>query len=212
MVKILAFSDFHDKRSFYRRASRLINEKKPDFVIISGDMSNYGSKNKIEKLLSTFGRQTYYVWGNMDGKDPRDRLEKAINLHLNPVEINNMILVGLGGDDKAFEKNFHDFYKVVENFSLQSDKKLVLVSHVPPYKHGDLTKEYLGQPGKNVGSKNYLNLIKKYHPALVICGHIHEARGTYKINKTLIINVGKEGYELIIDSEIIVNDLINEDP
>lgn len=47
-----------------------------------------------------------------------------------------------------------------------------LLSHAPPYKILDKTAS-----GKYVGSKILLEAIKKAKPKLVLCGHIHEAKG-----------------------------------
>ncbi len=44
--------------------------------------------------------------------------------------------------------------------------------------------------GSPMGVSSYNRAIKKYKPALVVCGHMHENQGTCKIGKTIVINPG----------------------
>lgn len=70
----------------------------------------------------------------------------------------------------------------------------IVLSHAPPYGVLDKTKS-----GKHVGSKILLKAIKKHEPKLVLCGHIHEAKGKAKIGKTQVINLGCCGSYKIIE-------------
>lgn len=79
------------------------------------------------------------------------------------------------------------------NKLLKENKDAVLICHNPPY--GVVDKAF---SGKHVGSKILLKAIKKYQPKLVLCGHIHEAKGEGKIGKTKIYNLGWHGdYKII---------------
>jgi len=76
------------------------------------------------------------------------------------------------------------------------DENCVVVSHEPPY--GAQDKVFLG---KHAGSKTLRDIVDKYGPRLVLCGHIHENPGFNKINNTIIINssMGKRGEGAIIE-------------
>jgi uncharacterized protein len=78
---------------------------------------------------------------------------------------------------------------------LRENKNSIIISHNPPY--GVVDKIF---NGKHVGSKILLNAIKMYSPKLVLCGHIHEARGKAKIGQTLVYNLGCRGDYAVVDT------------
>jgi len=108
--------------------------------------------------------------------------------------------------DMIYEEHSHKFlskYFIDKIKNNEREKRLnkllnelenpIVLSHAPPYGVLDKTKS-----GKHVGSKILLKAIKKHQPKLVLCGHIHEAKGKAKIGKTQVINLGCCGdYEII---------------
>ncbi len=94
------------------------------------------------------------------------------------------------GGNWVFNKPDVDLAKVWNKIPSDTD---ILVVHGPPYKAGDLcpaafgsfaNKEYL----ENVGSKTLRNRIEDLDLKLVVCGHIHEGYGSYKIGNTDVVN------------------------
>lgn len=65
----------------------------------------------------------------------------------------------------------------------------IIVAHGPVYGYGDQAPR--GRGFENVGSKAFLKKVEEIKPALVVYGHIHEARGDWIINdgKTMLANV-----------------------
>ena len=55
--------------------------------------------------------------------------------------------------------------------------------------------------GKHVGFRGYTEYIKKHHPKIFICGHMHEYQGVKNLGSTKIITTGsaKEGKAVILD-------------
>jgi Icc-related predicted phosphoesterase len=53
----------------------------------------------------------------------------------------------------------------------------VLVSHGPPLGYGDATSGFIEE---HVGSETLLNRCAIIQPPIIICGHIHEGRGSYE--------------------------------
>lgn len=82
----------------------------------------------------------------------------------------------------------------------------IYLSHLPPLGTLDLSTRF-GM--RHIGSRKLLDVINKYHPKLVICGHSHMWGGKYgKIGDTIIINVSSHdnrysppGNYALIDTE-----------
>jgi len=88
------------------------------------------------------------------------------------------------------------------NFIKKLPKVDVLLTHIPPYGVLDkVSSSFVPESwkGKHAGSKLVLDYIKKKKPKLVICGHIHEAKGEKMIGQTRVINAGSNGDHLIIE-------------
>jgi uncharacterized protein len=71
--------------------------------------------------------------------------------------------------------------------------------HCPPYNTGldeapqltaDMSLKDAGRATIPVGSTAVRTVIERHQPALALHGHIHEARGTHRLGKTLCINPG----------------------
>lgn len=71
---------------------------------------------------------------------------------------------------------------------LESIQPTILISHSPPFGHGDI-----GRGGVRAGSKSLLKAIQIYQPKLVVTGHLHESRGVYEVGKSLIVNAAMAG-------------------
>ncbi len=78
-------------------------------------------------------------------------------------------------------------------------RRLICNFHSPPYGSGlddapeldkDLRPKFAGQSLVPVGSKAVRDFIYRYQPLLGLFGHIHEARGTQRLKKTLGVNPG----------------------
>ena len=83
------------------------------------------------------------------------------------------------------------------------NKKIIFLTHEPPYGTKlDLTT-YGPAKGKHIGSKAVMWAIKKYKPALNISGHVHETQGISRIGKTVCVNAGygRKGQAAVIELE-----------
>lgn len=72
----------------------------------------------------------------------------------------------------------------------------VLMTHGPPYGYGDYIptsekqrNKYGNFGGEYVGDTTLSLAIKEVRPKVTICGHIHEARGTYDLDGSPVYNV-----------------------
>jgi len=81
-------------------------------------------------------------------------------------------------------------YEKMFSYAKKKKKPVIFLTHNCPYKT-KLDKVRKGPAkGEHCGSFLEKEIIKKFKPGLVICGHMHENQGKDKIGKSLIINAG----------------------
>jgi len=90
--------------------------------------------------------------------------------------------------------------KTIKKILKRFGKVDILVHHQPPY--GVLDKVASKSvpknwKGKHAGSTVVLDYIRRKQPRYSVCGHIHEAKGTKKIGKTEVYNLGCCGYKIL---------------
>ena len=65
----------------------------------------------------------------------------------------------------------------------------ILIVHGPPHGHGD----WSNYGHEHTGSPSLTEWIEEHRPKLICTGHIHEARGVYKIGETVVVNSAHVG-------------------
>ena len=194
-MKILAFTDIHGSITKLKKLQQKVKKNKPDIILCLGDFTLF--KHHIDNILrkiNTFKTPTYIIPGNHETASILKKLcQKYKNLHFahkKIIKIKQYTLVGFGGGGfSTTDKEFEKFIKA--NKKKITKKKIILITHGPPYKtkldYIDYLKEY-------VGCKSYTTFIKKYKPILALSGHIHETFGKKdKTGQTEIINPGANG-------------------
>jgi len=183
-MKILATADIHGAQYRLNVLLKNIENYSPDLVIICGDITQFGPGDTAKNFLNQIPVDTLAVTGNIDTKEVANAIKKsnATNIELKKVVKKGLKFVGINGINK------NDF-RLIEDKKLV-DEKTVLVSHIPPYGFQD--RVFIGMHG---GSKELTTIIDKYHPRLVLCGHIHEDPGYTRHKNTIIVNcsMGKRG-------------------
>ncbi len=208
-MKFLALSDLHGDYSKVGALQQCAGEI--DAVLITGDITNFGPAGKALEFINMFDVPVLAVPGNCDPVDILEVLDgsKAINLHKSCQTIGDVNFMGLGGSnatpfDTPFELTDEDIEQSLERLLDEcSGIRNVLLSHAPPYGYSDKL------PVGNVGSQAIAKFVNRF--ALVICGHIHEARGTTTAGNTIVVNVGEasKGYgALIITNDNVSVELI----
>ena len=197
-MKLLALSDLHGDYSkvdaIKHRAGKI------DAVLIAGDITNFGPDSDANKLLDMFDVPILAIPGNCDHPSILETLEKseAINLHKTCHTIGEVDFIGLGGSNTTpfntpFEMTDQDIEKSLEDLLDKSSASItILLSHAPPWGYVDEL------PIGHVGSPAITKFIDCL--SLIVCGHIHEARGIAKKGNTNIVNVGEasKGYGALI--------------
>ncbi len=117
----------------------------------------------------------------------------ARNIHGYSVKYKNVGIFGAGGSTQVGPSptiSEDEMYNLLKKGfeKVRYLKKKIMVTHEHP---GDSKIEKIFQFS---GSNMIKKAIDKFHPDIVLCGHIHEAQGLEeKIGKTRVINVGRKG-------------------
>lgn len=201
-MKLLAFTDIHGSLPALKRIEQKVKTQNPDLLVCAGDLTifEHGIVGII-KRLNNLNKKIIIIHGNHENESTFIRCSRiyknVIFIHKNHIFVDDVLFIGYGGGgfsmvDKEFDKIAKTkFKKIIKN---NKDKKIILVTHAPPYR----TKvDKIGR--RYVGNKSIRNFVDKNKIDLLICGHLHENFGKEdNIGKTKIINPGMFGKIIII--------------
>ena len=201
-MKILAFTDIHGSLSALKRIEQKVKLQKPDLLVCAGDVSIFehgiiGIMRRLNKL----NKKILIIHGNHEDSSTFIKLSKLfkniIFIHKKHFIEENVLFLGYGGGGfSVVDGKFDNIAKIKFKNMLKNieGKKIILVTHAPPYKTNldKIANSYCG-------NKSIRNFVEKNKIDLLICGHLHENFGKEdKINKTKVINPGPFGKILIL--------------
>lgn len=186
MLKLLVLSDIHNQDITLKAILQAVEKfgGKPDFCLIAGDITNFGTTRNLEDILNIIVDQipnTFYVIGNCDPVTDGVNLEtSAIDVEAKSQEMGSYSIIGFGTHKpKLDQKKLKKLKKV--------NKQVCLLTHAPPFK----TSTDMVYPNRHVGSKQLREFIEKNeHIFLSISGHIHDSPAISKLNNCTIVNPG----------------------
>jgi Icc-related predicted phosphoesterase len=201
----IAIGDLHDDVS---QIGKVPGISEAQGVLVSGDITNYGSRARAERLLGEIERCNTNIFaqiGNMDTREVEDYLEeRGFNVHARATDLGFKVgLIGVGYSkptpfgtpsevsDAQIRAWLDHAIEQARDF-----EHLILMVHNAPFG----TKIDRVEFGQSVGSWAVREFIDKHQPDVCIGGHIHESRGVDRVGKTQIINsglFGAGGYVLI---------------
>lgn len=212
VMRIYAVADIHGKKQYIKTLSLVSREFKPDVIVIAGDITGYFRWQSTLDQLDKIGQPdaqsrppVLCIRGNSDFKRMEPNLAKTKNLTLlgtSPHIIQGVPFVGTNG---CIPLPFASRVCLGENQLFKAllphmDKNTILVAHPPPRGVCDKVGNRF-----SAGSQNLLDFIKTTHPAMVLCGHIHEQAGMDFVPNcipgTLVVNcaMNKDHHGAIID-------------
>lgn len=204
-MRLLCLSDIHGASAPFEKILR--REPEPDALLIGGDFTNFGPPQEAERLLDTallYCPQVFAVAGNCDSPEIDEMLlRRGVSLHRRGHAFNGFGFFGLSamppwrGDMYEFtEEKLHGFL-AEGHAQAQGLPRFIMLTHPPPHQ----TQVDRNASGKHLGSTAVRKWMDDVKPALIICGHIHEARGVDEINGTVIVNCGpvRNGYFAVVD-------------
>jgi putative phosphoesterase len=205
-MRLLAFSDIHGA---YGKTTEFIEQEKPfDGIIIAGDLTTAGTAREAEGALRQFevyGKPLFVVAGNMDPPELDDLFDRLNVLVSGKGKlVNDVGIFGISGApftpmSTPYEISEEEIRKRAEQGwgDVANARVKIFVPHAPP----NGTKVDRLRYGKHVGSTAVREFIEAHQPDVVVCGHIHEARGVDRVGKTQIVNCGPagKGYYAILE-------------
>ncbi len=180
-VVILHVSDVHCATE---NLKRLLREESYDVVAATGDFECTATA----KALLDAQAPVVAVTGNMDHAGIARLLREAGVLIDGEVASRaGLTFAGIGGMDvrTSLEKLL----------GKRPERVDVLLSHHPP--KGVVDRVFMGL---HAGLREVLEAARTLRPRVHLCGHIHESRGTGRVNGTLVVNPGplKSGYYALV--------------
>lgn len=204
MQEILVVSDIHGAAEKF--GSLKAAEKGGDALIICGDLTHFGGAPQAREVVEaarTLELPLTAVHGNCDRKAVTIYLDQqALFAHDRWTELAGIPLFGWGGSLPAPvpTPSTYSEEEAAEGLGKHAasppDSAWIFVCHQPPYaSDADRIRS-----GAHVGSRSVAQFIHTTRPALVLCGHIHEAFSVSSFGGSILMNPGslKEGrYGLI---------------
>ncbi|MCP3956134.1 MAG: hypothetical protein GY697_28560, partial [Desulfobacterales bacterium] len=137
-MRIYAVADIHAKKYRLELIRETIRQHSPDVLIAAGDTANYFNPLPVFQALNNLPVPVLAVRGNTDPRSANRILQDGsnlYNLHLNPMTVNNIRFVGIGGTIPIPFKSRLCLMeaRVVKKLKECLTPETVLVAHPPPY-------------------------------------------------------------------------------
>ncbi len=198
-MKLLTLSDLHSNYSYVKAISKQAGDF--DAVLIAGDITNFGPDERALELFGMFDEPVLAVPGNCDNPSILKILEaNTICLHNSVHTMDGLTFIGLGGSNPTpfntpFELSEKKIGEYVDTLLSRLEGRTVLLSHAPPLNTTDRVQR------GNIGSEALARFLGRLE--LIVCGHIHEARGCVCAKGTHVVNPGpaSKGYGALISIE-----------
>lgn len=168
-----------------------------ELLIVGGDLTTGGTAEEAAEAIEgwrSLAPRLLAVAGNMDSAE--------IDAHLDQLDVSlngrGVMLgeIGFFGVSAAPVSPLHTPYELPDEelgrrakrgaADVRAARVKVFCPHAPPF---DTTCDRLAS-GQHVGSPAIRTFIEREQPDLVLCGHIHESRGTDRIGRSQVINPG----------------------
>jgi len=193
-LRIIAFGDVHMELG---NVGNIPGIETADYIIITGDITNYGPREDAKKVLDrllAINSNVLGLHGNLDQPEVGTYLEDlGLSLHGRGRVINGIGMIGLGGSNFTPFNTPSEFSEtelaglLTQGYAqIVGTRQIILVSHTPPLQ----TKTDRIASGAHVGSKAVRQFIEQKQPALCLTGHIHESKAVDRIGNTVILNPG----------------------
>ena len=194
-MRIAYVVDVHDRFEAVPDALARIGDV--DLLLVGGDITTGGTPDdaaRAVELWQPLVPQLLAVAGNMDSAAIDCRLvELGVAINGRGVVIGDIGVAGVSGsppttmhtphelDDEEIGRRAEAALQAIRDVRVR-----IFTPHAPPH---ETACDQL-RPGEHVGSVALRRIVEREQPDVVLCGHIHQARGTDLIGTAQIVNPG----------------------
>ena len=206
--------DVHDRFEAVPESIADIGEV--DLLVVGGDITTGGTPDDAEAAIERWmplAPRLLALAGNMDSAAIDARLaDLGVGLDASGVVFGDVGVCGVSAapisplhtpyelDDEELMRRIESAFAAVAGCRVR-----IFCPHAPP--EGTACDKL--RNGRHVGSVVVRRIVEREQPDLVLCGHIHEARGVDEIGPTRIVNPGpvSAGHYVVVgvDGELSVS-------
>lgn len=193
-MRWVCITDLHGRRDAL--ANILEHAGRCDAVLLGGDITHFGSPIDVRRIVEQAQAASPHVWavaGNCDSATIQAELDRlGVLLHGRGIVHRETGLQGLSGIP-LWKAGMYHFPEEELAAALEAGHRAipavthrVVLAHCPPRgTRADRAFWFL-----HVGSTAIREFLERTHPHLILCGHIHEARGIELWGTSTIVNCG----------------------
>jgi hypothetical protein len=194
-MKIAYLVDVHDRFEVVPYAVRKIGTI--DLLVVGGDITTGGTPDDVERAIDGWrpvAPRLLAVAGNMDSPAIDARLaELGVALDGRGVVFGDVGVFGVSAAPRSplrtpYELGDEELERRIRSgfADVRACRLTIFCPHAPP--RGTACDRL--RSGEHVGSEVIRAFVEREQPDLVLCGHIHESRGTDMIGGTQVVNPG----------------------
>lgn len=194
-MRIAYLVDVHGDFDAVPRALKAIGPV--DLLIVGGDITTAGTAEDAERAIEQWralAPRLLALAGNMDSPAIEARLaDLGVSLDGRGIAFDDIGVFGVSAAPRSplqtpYELDDAELQRRIKAGSddVRECRVKIFCPHAPPM--GTACDRIAS--GEHVGSTVIRNFIDREQPDLVLCGHIHESRGTDTIGRTQVANPG----------------------